>query len=83
MSAMTDDTYNNLLHGIVEELVEGTNDRKLFSGSEFDTGYRFALYAVLSLIQVDAKGFLIEPKEIGFGTFSVDDWFRLGAEHQR
>lgn len=83
MSAANDETYKNLLHEIIDGLVERTYDPKLYSESEFDKGYRFALHYVLSLIKSDVEGFLLEPKDVGFGTFSVDDWFRLGAEYRK
>jgi len=79
---MSDETHKNLLHGIVEALIERADDPELFSGLPHDTGYRLALYYALNLIEGEAKGLLVDPKEIGFGKFSPDEWLRQGRDYR-
>lgn len=80
---MTNDLYKDLLTGIVEELVSKTEEQDLYAPGDLNTGYRLALHAVLSLIEEDARGLLVDPAEIGFGSFSPAEWLRLGPDYRR
>jgi|APLow6443716910_1056828.scaffolds.fasta_scaffold322148_2 hypothetical protein len=80
---MTDQSYRNLLADLVEDLIERAEDPLLFTVSDLNTGYRQALYTVLSRIECQARDFGLDPRTVGFGNFSPDDWFRLGREYQR
>lgn len=80
---MTRDLYKDLLAGVVEELINRTDDPELHTDGEFKSGYRFALHTVLSLIEQDAKALNVLPADIGFGSFSPAEWFRLGIDYRR
>ena len=79
----SDAAYQDCFHDIIYELVEKTKDSSIYELGEFNTGYRMALYAVLSLISNQVSSFNLNPASAGLHTFDPDRWLREGKDYWR
>jgi hypothetical protein len=68
----------NVLYDTVRDLIEATAEVQLYDGSEFNDGYRAALYRVLSDIKIRIITYGLDVNEY-FGDFDVDEWLKAGV----
>lgn len=72
----------NVLHDTIFDLIEDTLQEELYDGTDFNNGYRSAIYNVLSGIRVKILTYGMNVEEY-FGNFDVDEWFKSGKDYKR
>ena len=70
-SKMSNETYKNFLVDVIKEILE----KKITISEEdenFDKGYNYAIYEVISLFVQQSDSFEIDKKEIGLENISPE-----------
>jgi hypothetical protein len=67
----------DLFDQILENLIEKTKEESIWNDTDFDRGYRMAIYSVLSDVYNTARVFNVDIQP----SFSPDDWLRSGREY--
>jgi hypothetical protein len=71
----------NVLKDLIQDIIDTTRENELYDGSDFNDGYRTALYAVLSNSRVKIETYGLDYS-LYFGKFDPDDWLKNGKDYK-
>ncbi|MEB6478671.1 hypothetical protein [Acinetobacter vivianii] len=65
MNSQNEQAYKNFLVDIVSEILEKADEAKEVESSEFQKGYSYALYEIISLLIQQSESFNLNKEELG------------------
>jgi len=65
MNSQNEQAYKNFLVDIVSEILEKAEEAKEVESSEFQKGYNYALYEIISLLIQQSENFNLNKEELG------------------
>lgn len=79
---MTDIDFKAFLKDIGLELLEITRNESLYTpNSDFNAGYRAAIYSVIYMLQSEIRAWEGTMADIGLAGFSPDEWRIQGKDY--